>query len=224
LNLCQDHDGACCGQPSDNADSASAVTAQGQVQRTSLTSRSDGLSLMPSKALGWRRQGTLAWLFAKSPDAVPIHGTTRIVYPDEKLGVASRNVIANVLKRSAQVRAGVSSITTSPNSADALASRHRSYQEAQGARTRTRLRQRVRHTAIALTQRGLYPSQPHCGTTQRSQRDAVTHSPSSVARSAERPRLWPPQHGTSGGHGADRLAPTIWTSCVCRISMDRLPH
>lgn len=44
-----------------------------------------------------------------------------------------------------------------PELCRAIASRHRSYQEAQGARTRT-LRERVRDAAIALTQHGLYPS------------------------------------------------------------------
>ena len=45
-----------------------------------------------------------------------------------------------------------------PNSATLWRPRHRSYQEAQGARTRTRLRERVRDAASALTHRGLYPS------------------------------------------------------------------
>jgi hypothetical protein len=45
-----------------------------------------------------------------------------------------------------------------PELCRAIASRHRRYQEAQGARIRTGLRERVRHAAIALTQRGLDPS------------------------------------------------------------------
>jgi hypothetical protein len=45
-----------------------------------------------------------------------------------------------------------------PELCRAIASRHRSYQETQGARTRTRLRERVRDAAIALTQHALYPS------------------------------------------------------------------
>jgi TniQ len=45
-----------------------------------------------------------------------------------------------------------------PELCRAIASRHRSYEEALGARTRTRLRETVRDAAIALTHRGLYPS------------------------------------------------------------------
>ena len=45
-----------------------------------------------------------------------------------------------------------------PEHCRSIASRHRSYQEAQSARTRTRLRERVRDAAIALTHHGLYPS------------------------------------------------------------------
>jgi hypothetical protein len=48
-----------------------------------------------------------------------------------------------------------------PELCRAIASRHRNYQEAQRARTRTRLRQTVRDAAIALTYRGLYPSASH---------------------------------------------------------------
>jgi len=48
-----------------------------------------------------------------------------------------------------------------PELCRAIASRHRSYQEALGARTRTRLRETVRDAAIALTHRGLYPSASH---------------------------------------------------------------
>ena len=39
-----------------------------------------------------------------------------------------------------------------------IASRHRSYEQARDARTRTRMREAVRDAAIALTHRGLYPS------------------------------------------------------------------
>lgn len=46
----------------------------------------------------------------------------------------------------------------SPEHCRSIASRHRSYQEAQGARFRTRLRETVRDAAIALTHHGLYPS------------------------------------------------------------------
>ena len=42
-----------------------------------------------------------------------------------------------------------------------ITSRHRSYEQARGARTRTRLRETVRDAAIALTHRGLYPSASH---------------------------------------------------------------
>jgi hypothetical protein len=45
-----------------------------------------------------------------------------------------------------------------PELCRAIASRHRSYQEAQGSRTRIRLREQVRDAAIALTHQGLYPS------------------------------------------------------------------
>ena len=49
-----------------------------------------------------------------------------------------------------------------PELCRAIASRHRSYEEALlGARTRTRLRETVRDAAIALTHRGLYPSASH---------------------------------------------------------------
>jgi TniQ len=48
-----------------------------------------------------------------------------------------------------------------PELCRAIASRHRSFLEAQGARFRTRLRERVRDAAIALTHRGLYPSASH---------------------------------------------------------------
>ena len=48
-----------------------------------------------------------------------------------------------------------------PEHCRSIASRHRSYQEAQSARTRTRLRERVRDAAIVLTHRGLYPSASH---------------------------------------------------------------
>jgi len=48
-----------------------------------------------------------------------------------------------------------------PELCRAIASRHRSYEEARGARTRTRLRETVRDAAIALTHRGLYPSASH---------------------------------------------------------------
>ena len=43
----------------------------------------------------------------------------------------------------------------------AIASRHRSYEEARDARTRRRMRETVRDAAIALTHRGLYPSASH---------------------------------------------------------------
>jgi hypothetical protein len=45
-----------------------------------------------------------------------------------------------------------------PELCRAIASRHRSFLDAKGARFRTRLRERVRDAAIALTHRGLYPS------------------------------------------------------------------
>jgi hypothetical protein len=45
-----------------------------------------------------------------------------------------------------------------PELCRSIASRYRSYEETQGARTRTRLRERVRGAAIALTHDGLYPS------------------------------------------------------------------
>jgi TniQ len=45
-----------------------------------------------------------------------------------------------------------------PELCRAITSRHRSYEEARGARTRTRLRETVRNAAIALTHPGLYPS------------------------------------------------------------------
>jgi len=48
-----------------------------------------------------------------------------------------------------------------PELCPAIASRHRSYEEAIGARTRTRLRETVRDAAIAFTHRGLYPSASH---------------------------------------------------------------
>ena len=48
-----------------------------------------------------------------------------------------------------------------PDHCRAIASRHRSYEEARGARTRTRLRERVSDAAIALTHGGLYPSASH---------------------------------------------------------------
>ena len=48
-----------------------------------------------------------------------------------------------------------------PKLCRAIASRHRGYLEAQRARFRTRLRERVRDAAIALTYRGLYPSASH---------------------------------------------------------------
>ncbi len=48
-----------------------------------------------------------------------------------------------------------------PELCRAIASRHRRYLEAQAARFRTRLRERVRDAAIALTHRGLYPSARH---------------------------------------------------------------
>ena len=44
-----------------------------------------------------------------------------------------------------------------PELCRAIASRHRSYEEARDARTRTRLRETVRDAAIALAHRGLYP-------------------------------------------------------------------
>src|SRR6266540_1963654 len=48
-----------------------------------------------------------------------------------------------------------------PELCRAIASRHRSFLEARGARFRTRLRERVRDAAIVLTHRGLYPSASH---------------------------------------------------------------
>ena len=48
-----------------------------------------------------------------------------------------------------------------PELCRAIASRHRSYEEARDARTRTRMRETVRDAAIALTHRGLYPSAGH---------------------------------------------------------------
>ncbi len=45
-----------------------------------------------------------------------------------------------------------------PELCRSIASRHRSYPKAQGAHTRTRLRERVRDAAIALTHEGRYPS------------------------------------------------------------------
>jgi hypothetical protein len=48
-----------------------------------------------------------------------------------------------------------------PELCRAIASRHRSYEEARSARTRIRLRETVRDAAIALTQRGLHPSASH---------------------------------------------------------------
>jgi hypothetical protein len=48
-----------------------------------------------------------------------------------------------------------------PELCRAIASRHRSYEQARDARTRTRMREAVRDAAIALTHRGLYPSASH---------------------------------------------------------------
>jgi len=48
-----------------------------------------------------------------------------------------------------------------PELCRSIASRHRCYREAHGARRRTRLRERVRDAAIALTQHGVYPSASH---------------------------------------------------------------
>ena len=48
-----------------------------------------------------------------------------------------------------------------PELSRAIASRHRSYEEARDARTRTRVREAVRDAAIALTHSGLYPSASH---------------------------------------------------------------
>ena len=48
-----------------------------------------------------------------------------------------------------------------PELCRSIASRHRCYREAHGARRRTRLRERVRDAAIALTRHGEYPSANH---------------------------------------------------------------
>jgi hypothetical protein len=45
-----------------------------------------------------------------------------------------------------------------PELSRVITTRYRSYQEAQGARTRARLRQEVRRAAIYLHQQGRYPS------------------------------------------------------------------
>src|SRR5215207_4965214 len=82
----------------------------------------------------------------------------------------------------------------------------RSYQEAQGARTRTGLRERVRHAAIALTQRGLDPSASRIADPVR----AGNVMRSRTARAAWREVLsdlgWDrPNIETPSGHGADRF-------------------
>jgi hypothetical protein len=67
---------------------------------------------------------------------------------------------------------------------------HRSYQEAYGARTRTRLREQVRDAAIALTHRGLYPSASHIADVLDDRNVMRSHTAQAVWREVLRDLGW----------------------------------
>jgi hypothetical protein len=77
-----------------------------------------------------------------------------------------------------------------PELCRAMASRHRTYEEAQGARTRTRMREIVRDAAIALTHRGLYPSASHIADVLGDRNVICSHSSQAVWREVLRDFGW----------------------------------
>ena len=93
-----------------------------------------------------------------------------------------------------------------PELCRAIASRHRSYEEARDARTRTRMRETVREAAIALTHSGLYPSASHIADVLGDRNVMRSHTAQAVWREVLSDLGWNrPNMGTTGGHGADRM-------------------
>jgi len=77
-----------------------------------------------------------------------------------------------------------------PELCRAIASRHRSYEEARDARTRTRLRETVRDASIALTRRGLYPSASHIADLLGDRNVMRSHTAQAVWREVLRDLGW----------------------------------
>ena len=71
-----------------------------------------------------------------------------------------------------------------------ITSRHRSYEQARGARTRTRLRETVRDAAIALTHCGLYPSASHIADLLGDRNVMRSHTAQAVWREVLRDLGW----------------------------------
>jgi hypothetical protein len=92
-----------------------------------------------------------------------------------------------------------------PELCRAIASRHRSYQEAQAARFRTRLRERVRDAAIALTHRGLYPSASHIAHLLGERNVMRSHTAQAAWREALGELGW--QHDRAATAADDLLTP-----------------
>jgi len=91
-------------------------------------------------------------------DSVAIRGALETVLATNELPPPSIHQVADRLgQTSANLRHCYSELCRS------IASRRRSYLEAQGARTRTRMRESVRDAAITLTRHGVYPSASHIG-------------------------------------------------------------
>jgi hypothetical protein len=91
-----------------------------------------------------------------------------------------------------------------PELCRAIASRHRDYQVAQGARTRTRLPGRVRNAAIALTHRGLYPSVSHIADLLGDRNVMRSHTAQAAWREVLGELGW--QHDRADGAADDLLA------------------
>jgi hypothetical protein len=92
-----------------------------------------------------------------------------------------------------------------PELCRAIASRHRSYEEAQDARTRTRMRETVHDAAIALTHRGLYPSASHIADVLGDRNVMRSHTAQAVWREVLGELGW--QHDRAAEAADDVVAP-----------------
>ena len=90
-----------------------------------------------------------------------------------------------------------------PELCRAIASRHRSFLEAQSARFRTRLSERVRDAAIALTNRGLYPSASHIADLLGDRNVMRSHTAQAARREVLGELGW--QHDRAAGVADDLL-------------------
>jgi hypothetical protein len=91
-----------------------------------------------------------------------------------------------------------------PELCRAIASRHRSYEEARDARTRTRMRETVRDAAIALTHRGVYPSASHIADVLGDRNVMRSHTAQAVWREVLVELGW--QHDSAAEAADDLLA------------------